>query len=59
MMALGRAYPHTAGVSMNAVNHPFGGQTRPGKVKTISRHMPPGKKVGSISPSRTGKKKRK
>jgi large subunit ribosomal protein L2 len=59
MMALGRLYPHTAGVSMNAVNHPFGGQTRPGKVKTISRHMPPGKKVGSISPRRTGKSKRK
>ena len=59
MMALGRVYPHTAGVSMNAVDHPFGGQTRPGKVKTVSRHMPPGKKVGSISPKRTGKKKRK
>ncbi|MBI2580157.1 MAG: 50S ribosomal protein L2 [Candidatus Aenigmarchaeota archaeon] len=58
MMALGRVYPHTAGVSMNAVDHPFGGQTRPGKVKTVSRHMPPGKKVGSISPKRTGKKKR-
>src|SRR3989338_10404528 len=59
MKALGRMYPHTAGVSMNAVDHPFGGQTRPGKVKTVSRHMPPGKKVGSISPSRTGKRKRK
>jgi len=59
MMALGRMYPHTAGVSMNAVDHPFGGQTRPGKVKTVSRHMPPGKKVGSISPVRTGRKKRK
>ncbi|MDI6720875.1 MAG: 50S ribosomal protein L2, partial [Candidatus Aenigmarchaeota archaeon] len=59
MQALGRVYPHTAGVSMNAVDHPFGGQTRPGKPKTVSRHMPPGKKVGNISPRRTGKRKRK
>lgn len=58
MKALGKLYPHVAGVSMNAVNHPFGGQTRPGKPKTVSRHMPPGKKVGSISPRRTGKKKK-
>ncbi len=58
MRGLGKLYPHTSGVSMNAVDHPFGGQTRPGKPKTVSRHMPPGKKVGSISPRRTGRKKR-
>jgi large subunit ribosomal protein L2 len=58
MRALGKLYPRTSGVSMNAVNHPFGGQTRPGKPKTVSRHMPPGKKVGSISPRRTGRRKR-
>ncbi len=58
MKALGKLYPHTSGVSMNAVDHPFGGQTRPGKPKTVSRHMPPGKKVGSISPRRTGRKKK-
>jgi large subunit ribosomal protein L2 len=57
MKIRGRLYPHVAGVSMNACNHPFGGQTRPGKVKTVSRHMPPGKKVGSISPRRTGRRK--
>jgi len=51
-----RMWPRTSGVHMNACNHPFGGQTRPGKHKTVSRHMPPGKKVGSISPRRTGKK---
>jgi large subunit ribosomal protein L2 len=56
MKAFGRLYPHTSGVSMNAVDHPFGGKTRPGKPKTVSRHMPPGKKVGSISPRRVGKK---
>jgi len=59
MKAFGKLYPRTSGVSMNAVDHPFGGSTSPGKTKNVSRHMPPGKKVGSISPSRTGKKKRK
>lgn len=58
MRGLGKLYPTTSGVAMNAVDHPFGGQTRPGKPKTVSRHMPPGKKVGSISPRRTGKRKR-
>lgn len=58
MKALGHLYPVVSGVSMNAVNHPFGGQTRPGKPKTVSRHMPPGKKVGSISARRTGRKKK-
>ena len=58
MRGLGKAYPHTSGVSMNAVNHPFGGSTRPGRPKTVSRHMPPGKKVGSISPRRTGRRKK-
>ncbi len=58
MKARGKLYPRTSGVSMNAVDHPFGGQTRPGKPKTVSRHMPPGKKVGSISAKRTGKRKK-
>jgi large subunit ribosomal protein L2 len=58
MRSLGKLYPHTSGVHMNACNHPFGGQTRPGKPKTVSRHMPPGKKVGSISARRTGRKKK-
>lgn len=50
-------YPRTSGVSMNPVDHPFGGSTHTGKHKTISRHMPPGKKVGSISAKRTGRRK--
>lgn len=57
MKIRGKLYPITSGVAKNAVNHPFGGQTRPGKPKSVSRHMPPGKKVGSISPRRMGKKK--
>lgn len=56
--AKGKHYPRTSGVSMNAVDHPFGGSTKTGKPKTISRHMPPGKKVGSVSAKRTGVKKR-
>jgi len=58
MRARGKMYPHVSGVSMNAVDHPFGGKTHIGKHKTVSRHMPPGKKVGSISPKRSGKRKK-
>lgn len=54
----GKQYPKVSGVSMNAVDHPFGGSTKPGIPKTINRNMPPGKKVGSISAKRTGKKKK-
>jgi len=57
LRALGKPYPRTSGVSMNPVDHPFGGSAKPGKHKTVSRHMPPGKKVGSISPKRVGKRK--
>ncbi len=56
MRTVNRLWPRTSGVSMNPVDHPFGGKTKPGKHKTTSHHMPPGKKVGSISPARTGKK---
>jgi len=56
--ARNRLWPRTSAVKMNAVDHPFGGSTKPGKPKTVSRDMPPGKKVGSISARRTGKKKR-
>ncbi len=59
MRAVNRLWPRTSGISMNPVDHPFGGKTKPGKHKTVSRHMPPGKKVGSISASRMGKRKRK
>lgn len=58
MHARGKLYPRTSGVAMNAIDHPFGGgYTGLGKPKTISRHAPPGRKVGSISPRRTGKRK--
>jgi len=58
MKAKGKLYPITSGTAMNPVDHPFGGKTKPGIPKTVSRHTPPGAKVGSIAPKRTGKKKR-
>jgi large subunit ribosomal protein L2 len=58
MHARGKLYPRTSGVAMNVVDHPFGGgYSGLGKHKTVSRHTPPGRKVGSISPRRTGKRK--
>ena len=58
MRARGKLYPKTSGVAMNAVDHPFGGgYSGLGKHKTVSRHAPPGRKVGSISPRRSGKKR--
>ena len=59
MRTLNRMWPRVKGVAMNPVDHPFGGKTKPGKAKTVSRNMPPGKKVGSISARRMGKRKRK
>ncbi len=58
MRALGKMYARVSGVSMNPVDHPFGGSAKPGKHKSVSRHAPPGRKVGSISPRRTGRRKR-
>ncbi len=57
MMARGKLYPRTVGVAMNAVDHPYGGKKKHAKFKTISRHAPPGRKIGSIAARRTGKRK--
>lgn len=54
----GKLYPIVSGVAMGPVNHPFGGKTKPGIPKSVSRHAPPGRKVGSISPRRMGKRKK-
>jgi len=60
MKARGKYYPRTSGNKMNAVDHPFGGSSKsPGRSKSVSRNAPPGRKVGSISSRRTGRKKRK
>ncbi len=58
MHAKGKLYPRTSGVAMNAVDHPYGGgYSGLGKHKTVSRNIPPGRKVGSLWPKRTGKKR--
>ncbi|MBW2987255.1 50S ribosomal protein L2 [Candidatus Woesearchaeota archaeon] len=59
MKARSKLYPKVCGQSMNAVDHPHGG-TRSSKKNypyTVSRHTPPGAKVGKIASRRTGKKK--
>ena len=57
--ARNKLYPRTSAIAMNAVDHPFGGRGKPGHPKTISRHAPPGQKVGSVAARRGGRKKRK
>lgn len=59
MRAKNKLYPHISGTSQNAVDHPFGGSSSGHKGKpTISpRNAPPGRKVGKLSPRRTGKKR--
>ena len=57
--ARNKLYPIVSGVKMNPVDHPFGGKTKPGIPKSVSRHAPPGRKVGALAPRRMGKKKRK
>ncbi len=54
--ARGKLYPKTSAVAMNSVDHPFGG-SKLGQSKSMSRHRPAGRKAGSISSKRTGKKK--
>jgi large subunit ribosomal protein L2 len=58
MHSRGKLYPRTSSNAMNAVDHPFGGSySGVNKPKSVSRHAPPGRKVGSISPRRSGKRK--
>ena len=57
MKARGKKYPRTRAKAKNACDHKFGGKSF-GVHKTVSRHAPPGRKVGSIAAKRTGRKKR-
>ena len=54
-----KLWPSVSGNSMNAVDHPFGGSKSNSKNKPrqTSRHAPPGRKVGSLAPRRTGVKR--
>ena len=56
-----KLYPRVSGLSMNAVSHPFGskGSHTKGRPTQSARNDPPGRKVGKIAPSRTGRRKRK
>ena len=47
------------GVAMNAVNHPHGGGNHQhvGRPSTVSRHAPPGRKVGRLSPKKKRRKR--
>ena len=49
-------WPHVRGVCMNPVEHPHGGGNHQhvGHATTVSRHAPPGQKVGLIAARRTG-----
>ncbi len=59
MRSKNKLYPRTSASAMNAVDHPFGNKrtARKAKQKPVSRFAPPGRKVGKISPRRTGRKK--
>lgn len=58
LRARGKPYPKTSAVSMNPVDHPFGGSAKPGKPKTVGSTAPPGQKVGSFGAKSSGKKKK-
>lgn len=55
----GEKWPKVRGQAMTAASHPFGGgrHRHPGKPTTVSRHAPPGRKVGHIAARKTGRAK--
>jgi large subunit ribosomal protein L2 len=57
MKAKPTKYPKVRGVAMNVVSHPHGGGNHPSvsRSTTVSRRLPPGKKVGHISAKRSGR----
>ena len=57
--ARNKVYPRVCGISMNAVNHPFGGKGShiKGRPTQSPRSAPPGRKVGKIAPRRTGRRR--
>jgi large subunit ribosomal protein L2 len=60
MKAKNKLWPSVRGAAQNAVDHPFGNarSSRKSKAKPVSRHAPPGRKVGMIAPRKTGRRKR-
>ena len=59
MHARGKLYPKVSVVSMNSVDHPFGGSSshHKGRPTQSDRNAPPGRKVGKIAPRRTGRRR--
>lgn len=59
MRVRNKLYPHVCGISMNAVDHPFGGKCShiKGRPTQSPRSAPPGRKVGKIAPRRTGRRR--
>ena len=57
--ARNKFWPRTSAVKFNAVDHPFGsGRGKRIKSKIAKRNAPPGAKVGTLWPRRTGRKKK-
>jgi len=60
MKAKGHMYPRTRGIAMVAAAHPYGSSKRGArKVTTVSRHAPPGRKVGLIAARSAGRKRKR
>ena len=57
MQAHGRLYPTVRGIAQAAVYHPHGGGRHQhiGRQSSVGRTTPPGRKVGNISPRKTGR----
>lgn len=56
MQARGKLWPRTSAVKMNAIDHPFGsGRGKRIKSKIAKRWAPAGRRVGHLSPRRTGR----
>ena len=57
MQAHGRLYPTVRGIAQAAVYHPHGGGRHQhiGRQSSVGRNNPPGRKVGNISPRKTGR----
>ena len=61
--AKGKLWPRTSAVAMNVIDHPFGSGrgknvSHGSKGKIAKRNAPPGAKVGSIRPRRSGRRKK-
>jgi large subunit ribosomal protein L2 len=57
MQAHGRLYPTVRGIAQAAVYHPHGGGRHQhiGRQSSVGKTTPPGRKVGNISPKKTGR----